>query len=127
MFKSLEIFKISHAMASHAATRQTVVAQNMANADTPGYVARDLVPFTEIYESAQSSRTMRATRAGHHGNALEASPITPRETLADTSPNGNTVSLEEEMIKSANVKSQHDRALAIYKSSMNVLRTTIGS
>jgi flagellar basal-body rod protein FlgB len=42
------------------------------------------------------------------------------------SPNGNSVSLETEMVKAVEVKRQHDQALAIYKSSMNVLRASIG-
>jgi flagellar basal-body rod protein FlgB len=41
------------------------------------------------------------------------------------SPNGNTVSLENEMLKSLGAKRQHDRALAIYKSSMTLLRATL--
>ena len=36
MFQNLDIFKMSHAMAVHAANRQSVVAQNLANADTLG-------------------------------------------------------------------------------------------
>lgn len=126
MFKSLEIFKVSHALASHAATRQSVVAQNMANADTPGYVARDVVPFKDIYRNDGGSERMRATRQGHHGQSLEATVATLNPTTSEVSPNGNNVSLEEEMLKAVDVKRQHDRALAIYKSSLRVLRTSLG-
>ncbi|WP_270725494.1 FlgB family protein [Shimia sp. Alg240-R146] len=126
MFKSLEIFKASHAMATHAATRQAVVAENMANADTPKYQARDIAPFKEVYRSQEGNSAMRVTREGHTGGALEARSASPFESKLETSPNGNSVSLEEEMLKSVEVKRQHDRALAIYKHSLGVIRTSLG-
>ncbi len=126
MFKSLEIFKTAHAMAQHAGARQAVVAQNIANADTPGYQALDLTPFEEAYRSDGGPGQMRATRAGHYGQAMEAAPLSPHKVTSDISPNGNSVSLEEEMMKGVEVKRDHDRALAIYKSSLSVLRTALG-
>jgi flagellar basal-body rod protein FlgB len=125
MFKSLDVFKAAHAMGKHAAVRQSVVAQNMANADTPGYKARDIKPFRELYQNDSGAGTMRATRSGHHGSSLEASGVAPGLTTAEVSPNGNSVSVEEEMLKAVEVKRQHDRSVAIYKSAMTVLRATI--
>ena len=126
MFKNLDVFKTAHAMGQHAAKRQSVVAQNMANADTPGYQARDIASFKEVYRNDGSASSMRASRPGHHGQALEASALPPELTTAEVSPNGNGVSLEEEMLKSVEIKRQHDRSLAIYKSSLSVLRTALG-
>lgn len=126
MFKTLEIFKVSHAMATHAATRQAVVAENMANADTPDYRARDITPFKEIYRADEGNTAMRTTREGHLGGALQVRDAAAQEAAFEVSPNGNSVSLEEEMLKSVEVKRQHDRALAIYKHSLGVIRTTLG-
>lgn len=126
MFENLEIMSMAQAMARHAAMRQNIVSQNIANADTPGYRARDVSPFSQIYGSGAETG-MAATRAGH----LTAGPeggASPRISRLDTdlSPNGNSVSLEAEMVKAVEVRRQHDRALAIYKSSMNVLRASLG-
>ncbi|MBO9473760.1 FlgB family protein [Shimia sp. R10_1] len=122
MFKSLDVFKAAHAMGKHAAARQAVVAQNMANADTPGYQARDIKPFKELYQNDSGVGSMRATRAGHHGSSLESSGMAPGLATAEVSPNGNSVSVEEEMLKAVDVKRQHDRSVAIYKSALTVLR-----
>lgn len=127
MFKDLEVFRLAHAMASHAGTRQSLVAQNMANADTPGYAARDLQPFRDLYESRGATFTPAATRAGHlitarPGPELRAGPR--EDAVAD--PNGNSVSLEIEMLNAVDVKRQHDRAISIYRSSLSVLRSAIG-
>jgi len=113
-------------MATHAATRQAVVAENMANADTPDYRARDITPFKEIYRADEGNTAMRTTREGHLGGALQARDAAAHEAAFEVSPNGNSVSLEEEMLKSVEVKRQHDRALAIYKHSLGVIRTTLG-
>ncbi|TNF10453.1 MAG: FlgB family protein [Rhodobacteraceae bacterium] len=121
MFENLEIMQMARAMATHASARQNAVAQNIANADTPGYAARDLPAFAEIYRS-EAAPDLRATRAGH---SVTTGPQTRIEPGA-TSPDGNSVSLEEEMVKSVEVKRQHDLALAIYRSSMTVLRTSLG-
>lgn len=46
--------------------------------------------------------------------------------MGELSPNGNTVSLEVEMVASAEVQGAHDRALAIYGSGLNILRAGLG-
>jgi flagellar basal-body rod protein FlgB len=48
MFDRLEIFSLASAQARHAAARQAVVAQNIANSDTPGYRARDIGDFADM-------------------------------------------------------------------------------
>jgi flagellar basal-body rod protein FlgB len=45
---------------------------------------------------------------------------------AEPSPNGNTVSLETELVRSASAKRQHDVSLAIYRSSLDILRASLG-
>lgn len=124
MFDSLEIFRLSHAMARHAGARQAVVARNMANADTPGYAARDIVPFAEVLEAGPG---MRATRPGHRGGGAAAGGFEVRaERDAARDPNGNSVSLETEMLRAVEVQRQHSRALAIYRSGLSVLRAALG-
>ncbi len=127
MFEKLEIFRMAHAMSVHAGARQAVVAQNMANADTPGYAARDVQPFKEIVESGDAGFVPRATRPGHLNATsmpFDLSVSERRDAMVD--PNGNSVSLETEMMAAVDVKRQHDRALAIYKSSLTVLRAAVG-
>ncbi|MDP3341312.1 FlgB family protein [Frigidibacter sp.] len=125
MFQQPEIMRMAQAMAQHAAQRQNAVAQNVANADTPGYAARDLAPFAETY--AAEGMALRQTRTGHLGaEDSPAAAMIPREAPGNRSPNGNSVSLESEMVKSVEVKRQHDLALTLYKTSLGVLRTSLG-
>lgn len=122
MFTELNIFKMAHAMASHAGRRQGVIAQNMANADTPGYAARDIPSFGDLLANTGTT-TMRQTREGHFA---KISDLSARRSGGLTNPGSNTVSLEAEMLKAAEITQQHDRALAIYRSSLSVLRSSLG-
>lgn len=127
MFAQLDIFRMSSAMAVHAGQRQAIISQNVANADTPGYAARDLPDFQTLYNPADAAGTQRATRARHlNGNTGGMDQAAAFKVRDEASPDGNTVSIETEMLKATDAQRQHDRALAIYKSALNVLRTTIG-
>jgi flagellar basal-body rod protein FlgB len=125
MFEKLEITAMAQAMASHAGARLGAISQNMANADTPGYKARDVADFSTVWQ-AESGDGMRATRAGHLGSAAQT--MTP-EIIASSgasSPNGNSVSLEGEMVKAVEVRQQHDMALAIYRNTSDIIRASLG-
>jgi len=127
MFTELNVFRMAHGMAFHAGQRQALIAQNMANADTPGYRGRDLVAFTDLVNNGPDRAALRATRAGHFGgtggNPFDTEPVESKLPLAEGQ---NAVSVEEEMVKAVDTKRQHDRALAIYRSSLTILRTSLG-
>lgn len=125
---NFEIFRLAGAALGHASARQGIIAQNIANADTPDYAARDLRPFKETFNRISGSdMAMRATRPGHIDRATDESRPDPFEieVTEATAPNGNTVSLEDQVMRSAEVKSQHDLALGIYQKSLKILRTSI--
>ncbi len=63
MFEKLELTRMAQALAAHAGTRMGVIAENVANSDTPGFKARDIGDFASIY--AAKDEGMRATRPGH--------------------------------------------------------------
>ncbi|KJZ21145.1 FlgB family protein [Loktanella sp. S4079] len=123
MYKSLEIFQTASAMARNAGARQAVVARNIANADTPGYKAQEVAKFSDAMD-AQSAR-LRTTRPGHITQSPQVSSgkVT---TTGEPSPNGNTVALEDELMKSVAITRDHDKALAVYRHAMTVLRTSLG-
>ena len=131
MFEKMEIFRMAQGLATHAAARQSAIAQNVANADTPGYRARDIAPFSEAFASGrQDNVPLRTTRPGH---------VFPGETTRATwqavevdrpgaeSPNGNNVSLETEMMMAAEVQQEHELALTVYRSALSILRTSLGN
>ncbi len=126
MNQNLNVFQLASSLAAHANQRQALIAQNIANADTPGFKARDLAPFTQSF--ADGGMTMRATRPGHL--AARASPpmaqIVTDSAFGAEAPNGNSVSIEDQMVRAADVRQQHDLAMGIYQKSLQILRISMG-
>ena len=126
MFENLTIFQTSAAMARYAGQTQALISQNVANADAPGYVGREMPPFSTM-QPAEMAGTQRATRSGHLHGSTTVHEMASVEMRGSENPNENTISLEAEMLKAADAKSDHDRALAIYKSALDVLRTAVST
>lgn len=126
MFKLPEVFGMASAMSANAEARLGVIAENVANADTPGYRAKSVAPFQDSYQ-AEGGLALKVTRAGHMG-ATAGSQVTAVSDRAagNMSPNGNNVSLEGQMMSAAETRQQHDLALSIYKSSLDILRASLG-
>lgn len=103
---------LSSNMARHAAQRHALISQNIANADTPGYRARDLQSFSAVMASAQTDPA-----------GLSLDPI---ERTGLSSPNGNTVSLEDELMQSAQVQQDYNMAIQIYKTTLQMMKMSIG-
>ena len=125
MYEKLALFQTADQMAQHAGARQAVVASNVANADTPGYKAMQIASFSDSYEGLPQQQ-QRVTRAGHLSGGTSQAASRATAVLAEPSPNGNTVSIEDEMLSAVAASREHSRALAIYRHTMTVLRTSIG-
>ncbi|MEM1343072.1 MAG: FlgB family protein [Pseudomonadota bacterium] len=125
MLDNLTVLKMASAMARHAAARHSVLAQNVANADTPGYRARDVAAFAAL---VKESFTTRATRPGHFADGLPSRAGTPEpvEIAYPDSPNGNSVSLEDQSVRAVEAQGQHAMAMAIYAKSVDLMRMGLG-
>ncbi|WP_292289534.1 FlgB family protein [Marivita sp.] len=121
MFQKLDLFKTAMSMATHAGVKQALTSQNVANADTPGYRAKTVRPFADLVPSGADAFALRATRPQHIpiSTARVNSFI---ESPPNSEPNGNSVVLETEILNSVDAKRQHDRALAVYRASLGMLR-----
>ncbi|MEI6097928.1 MAG: FlgB family protein [Alphaproteobacteria bacterium] len=125
MFEKLSITRMAQSLAAQSAARLGVIARNVAQADTPGYKAQDLPSFADSYQAAKPDG-MRATRPGHlHASSQMLKPV-EQASSGEMSPNGNTVSLEQQLVKSVDARQQHDMALAVYRSTSEIIKTSLG-
>lgn len=113
--------------------RQSVLSENVANADTPGFVARDLKPldFQQELKSAGGSRITGLTVTNPRHIAAQTSTGSGDFEATDTpdveaNPNGNAVSLEQEMIKVSDTQMQFQAAANLYGKAMSLMKTAIG-
>lgn len=113
--------------------RQQLIAQNVANADTPGFTPKDLKPFTFAaqVEAAKTggSTQMRVTDPRHittgggSAGSVAAIPWTPEKAPdAETTLDGNQVSLEDQMVKMNQARMDYDAAITFYQKSMSLIR-----
>lgn len=115
--------------------RQGVLAQNVTNADTPGYGARDLKDpdFKSLLrndaQSQQAASGTRVTNARHIAVQMSSSAGRFTDYAAPdiaASLNGNSVSLEGEMMKMADTQASYQAVTNIYSKAIDMMRTAIG-
>ena len=110
-------------------SRQKVLAENVANADTAGYRPRDLVaPSFERETQRPVIGVSLSTTAGGHvaGGASDRAPFRSRSGGYEVRPTGNAVSLEEQMMKVAANQMDFQAATSLYTHSLNLIKTALG-
>ena len=121
--------------------RQRLIAENVANSDTPGYSPRDLKPFTISSSPASSTAlplspiapaiTNPAHLAGIAPTSGGASSSAPKAYQPQTTPDsetridGNQVVLEEQMMKMNDARMNYNAAIGFYEQSMSLIQTAI--
>ena len=110
-----------------AQQRQRVLAENVANADTPHFTPHDLAPPTFDRRPAPSVQ-LAMTETGHLPGleAVGRGFQSTRDSGYATVPTGNAVNLEEEMMKVAANQMDYQAVTALYTRSLNLLKTAIG-
>ena len=126
MFDTPYVMKLAQNLARHSGARQAQIAKNIANADTPGYRARDVVGFSDTLQNQTEQSDFKTTRASHMPATTYSSAYRTVDLGGPSSPNGNNVSVEVEMARGTDAKSSHDMALTVYKASLDILRTSLG-
>jgi flagellar basal-body rod protein FlgB len=123
MLENLTLLNLASGMARHATVRHRILAENVANADTPGYRAHDLKDFQA---TVKESFTARATRPGHDGAGHPGLAPEMHELALPPSPNGNTVNLEDQAVRAVETQGAHALALAVYSKAIDILRLGLG-
>lgn len=130
--KDIALFGIVRKRLDWLGQRQEVLAQNIANADTPGFRARDLkaYSFKELVrrETAQINLVAdnpdhlpgRRKRIRDFTEAVERRPF-------ETAPDGNSVVLEEQMAKVGQTGSSYKLTTSLYRKHLDMFRTALGN
>jgi flagellar basal-body rod protein FlgB len=107
--------------------RQRILADNVANSDTPNFRPRDLAPpkFDSIGPSVNTPVLIR-TDPGHQAGSDTADSFQHTDSGFQIRPAGNAVSLEDEMVKVANNQMDFQAATTLYTKSLQLLKTAVG-
>ena len=118
---STDVFALAEKRLEWTGQRQAVLAQNIANANTPGYVARDVKPFNEVL-AAQ----VQQTAASRFATAATSPKSVADLTVTERSMNGNAVALDEQLEKVAETDNSSQLAMNLYKKYQSMFRTALG-
>jgi flagellar basal-body rod protein FlgB len=107
--------------------RQSVLAQNVANADTPNYLAKDLKApeFGPMAEAARGVQ-LAATNPMHFAPRYEAGNEAGKAKTYEITPEGNAVVLEEEVMRVSQNVIDYQMVSQLYSRGLGVLKTAIG-
>ena len=128
----IPIFTMLRTRLEWAQERQRVLAENVANSDTPNYRARDLkAPKfedpTQIAPTAVARVSLSRTAGGHIGGlGLSGTQFRTEKGNYEVRPTGNAVNLEDEMMKVAATQMDYQAATALYTRSLNLLKIALG-
>jgi flagellar basal-body rod protein FlgB len=117
----LKLFHVMKERMDWLAQRQKVLAQNIANADTGDFEARDLAPqdFRKLVqkEATATRLTLAETSASHlkGQNTANQFRYANRHEQYETTPTGNAVTLEEQMLKMSETREQYKLTTQLYK------------
>ncbi len=132
MSGKINIFEALVRRMSWLGQRQQVLTQNLANADTPGYVPQDLKdgPFARLLARRVAPVAPATTHPAHLRGAPEraarpADSEDQRERF-ETAPSGNAVVLEEQLIKMAETQMDYQTMTNLYRKHIQMLRTALG-
>ena len=105
--------------------RQRVLAQNIANADTPGYRSRDLRPFAQVLAQAGGVGLAR-TDARHLAPLRGDAQSRPDRMPAERTPDGNAVTLDQQALKVADTDTAHALAVGLHRRYFGLFRIALG-
>jgi flagellar basal-body rod protein FlgB len=125
--QGIHLFELASRQAEWLSVRQAAISGNVANANTPGFKARDVEPFKDVLE--QTQLTMAATNPKHL--EIDASGISAtalrQDAVTEQNHSKNTVSLEEEMVKSGEINRQFSLNTSIVKAFHRMMLSAVKS
>jgi len=106
--------------------RQQLLAENVANADTPNFRPRDLAPL-DFTRPTAGPVTLAQTDPSHLAGLSSTTKFAvERRGDFEVRPAGNAVSLEDEMIKVAANQMDFAMATTLYSRGLNLIKTALG-
>jgi flagellar basal-body rod protein FlgB len=127
--KSIPLFEAITRRMSWLTERQSVLAENVANANTPGYLEKDLKEpdFRALVAGASKPVHLTATQPGHITKTSGDMLLPTIDTTNDRTLNGNGVSVEAQMMKVSENTSDYSLITTLYKQHLALIKMALGN
>jgi flagellar basal-body rod protein FlgB len=109
--------------------RQTVLAENVANVNTPGYDEKDIKEpdFRDVLKGASTAVHLVATNPGHITTRPDGQVDGVYQTTEDRTLNGNGVSIEAQMMKVSENAADYSLTTTLYQKQISLIKMALGS
>lgn len=129
MYDKLTLVNLAQSRMDWIARRQEVLSENIANANTPKYIPKDLKPynFKDVLDQSVPVVKVRATNAAHVVPEFrDEQRVVDTKKVFESSPDGNAVVLEEQMAKVGEAKTAYEMAAGLFQRQFKMLKTALG-
>lgn len=122
----IPLFSLADRRLSWLDRRMTTLSANVANADTPKFRARDLAPFAAALNGAGLALAAARTSPMHLSGTLPSGPASVVAADTERAPDGNSVSLDTELVRMAQTDASHELVEGLYHKYLGMFRTAAG-
>jgi flagellar basal-body rod protein FlgB len=124
---SIGLFALAEKRLSWLDRRQALLADNVANADTPGWQPRDLAPFAKTLAKT-AGIGLATTRPGHLAGTFSSTLADDADAArpASRAPDGNAVSIEDQLMKVADTETSQEMVTNLYTKYLGLFRLALG-
>jgi flagellar basal-body rod protein FlgB len=122
---SIPLFALADQRLAWVDKRQSLLAQNISNVDTPAFAGRDMLPFEQAL--AQTGFEVTMTQTSPADLPGTAAPLDPTSVAlsGDLAPDGNNVSLDDQLVRLADTDSTHELVTNLYSKYLGLFRTAL--
>jgi flagellar basal-body rod protein FlgB len=129
MFDDLSLFAMAQRQIEYLARRQSVLSENVANANSPQYKEKDLAPVSFKDLMAPPAEAVRASVTNPMHLSPEVTPVRFEEVNVhnpeESKPDGNQINIEDQMQKIGDIKGDYELAVNLMMKHINMLKTAI--
>jgi flagellar basal-body rod protein FlgB len=119
------LFHLAERRLAWADQRQALLAKNIANVSTPSYRPQDLQPFEKTLSNMPTVEPVQ-TQPNHMSGTGGGLSLAQSERPKGKAPDGNAVTLDEELVKVANTETTQTLVTTIYKKYFNLFNIALG-
>ena len=121
-----DLFDMAEKKLGWLSERQSVLASNIANANTPGYRGSDVKPFASVLSGMQTV-TPTLTQPAHLAGTISSSEFgTVQDSINAKSVDGNSIAIDQQLTKVADTESSQSLVSTIWKNYMGMFDTVLG-
>lgn len=126
----LNLYQMMRANLTYLGERQDVLAQNIANANTPGYVPQDLKPlnFQSVLATVTTGVKVSTTNSKHMtGSQQDGVYERVSNYRSEMKPSGNKVILEDQIMQASKNSVEYQKTTNVYRKMIEMFKTAIGN